>query len=362
MHEGDRAAKRSGPPAPASDNAVDSVVELEEDLCELDDFLNDRCSAGNGAQIDAASVVADDAEPSSAVTAPSMLVNEEDVITHIFGRADSIEQIQAQLETNLSQVFADTARQEAPVAAPSQEELALEKAANGGHFNLRNTWIGRQWYKDMKTLPAMAEQYTSAVAAEDKERLRAEWARRKLDEARVVRTHSEERKKIQRHKGRYLSFGRIVEEYGSGFDRRTALRCAFNYCSKAARLGGAWAKFDEMAEVVRYLRVKQQYISDYAKCWSLYETEQSKKQLDHGAPTPDTGASTEAQVATPPPPTRPAKATVKTGSEPGSGELDPTGMSAKKAGGASGDGLPSQGVSLATALYGGKPREEDHRG
>ena len=318
-------------------------------MCELDDCLSDRCSAGKGAQIDTASVVADDAEPSSAVTAPSMLVNEEDVITHIVGRADSI---QAQLKTKISKVFADTARQEAPVAAPSQEELALEKAANGGHFNLRNTWIGRQWCKDMKTLPAMAEQYKSAVAAEDKERLRAEWARRKLDEIRVVRTHSEEWKKIQRHKGRYLSFGRIVEEYGSGFDRRTALRCAFNYCSKAARLGGAWAKFDEMAEVVLYLHVEQQYISDHAKCWSLYETEQSKKQLDHAAPTPDTGASTEAQAATPPPPTRPAKATVKKGSEPGSGQQDPTGTSAKK--------LAAQ-VATAYRLK-GQPRGEDHRG
>ena len=41
-------------------------------------------------------------------------------------------------------------------------------------------------------------------------------------------------------KGRYMNFGRVVEQYGIHYDRRKAIKWAWNWCSKAARMGGGW--------------------------------------------------------------------------------------------------------------------------
>ena len=83
----------------------------------------------------------------------------------------------------MGKVFADMARKDKSRAPQSTEEEELAAACDGGRLNLRSTWVGRQWYRDMRAVATMASKW----------RYRAEWARRTLEELTVGRTDTEER-------------------------------------------------------------------------------------------------------------------------------------------------------------------------
>ena len=95
--------------------------------------------------------------------------------------------------------------------------------------------------------------YDECKGPEGRAKFRKEWA------IMLLNTTTEGKKEIRNwqrtdsKKGRYMNFGRVVEQYGIHYDRRKSIKCAWNWCSKAARMGGGWAFHEEQAEVMMFM-------------------------------------------------------------------------------------------------------------
>ena len=105
----------------------------------------------------------------------------------------------------------------------------------------------------MKHDAAVKQQYATAGTPEAREACRLEWAKRQLENIRVGKQHVKSWRNVDLTKGELMNFGRVVEQYGVRFDSKAAVRCAYNYCNKAAKMGGGWSAFDEMAECMLFM-------------------------------------------------------------------------------------------------------------
>ena len=65
----------------------------------------------------------------------------------------------------------------------------------------------------------------------------------------------------------------MVEQYGIHYDRRKAIKCAWNWCSKAARMGGGWAFYEEQAEVMLFMHYRFEWVSEFSHAWMMYKEE-----------------------------------------------------------------------------------------
>eukprot|EP00969_Alexandrium_andersonii_P287197 12696322-Alexandrium_andersonii.AAC.1 len=70
------------------------------------------------------------------------------------------------------------------------------------------------------------------------------------------KTYTQKYQRVDRSLGRYLTLAAIACEYGFSRDPEAALRSATSYCTKCARVGGAWATFDRVADAMMFLFIQ----------------------------------------------------------------------------------------------------------
>ena len=181
--------------------------------------------------------------------------NMKNIIEHCL--EGDLGKVQSQLENNLVdnfKVWWDVPGTNADESLnPKQKDLM--NAVATGKFDLRKTWIGQKWGRRMKkskVIPGLGN-YDECKGPEERANFRKDWARMQLNTTTEGKKETRNWQRTDSKKGRYMNFGRVVEQYGIHYDRRKAIKCAWNWCSKAARMGGGWAFHEEQAEVMMFM-------------------------------------------------------------------------------------------------------------
>eukprot|EP00969_Alexandrium_andersonii_P206398 9119087-Alexandrium_andersonii.AAC.1 len=92
--------------------------------------------------------------------------------------------------------------------------------------------------------------------------------------------------------GTYMTFRRIVQEYGGDKD---ALEAGAKYCKKAAQLGDPWVKFDKMGEVWKFLYKTEHIRERFERAWKMHE----ENSQNYGKKDPEKSAPESGPPASP---------------------------------------------------------------
>ncbi len=92
-----------------------------------------------------------------------------------------------------------------------------------------------------------------------------------MENIRVGKQHVKSWRNVDLTRGELMNFGRVVEQYGMHFDSKAAVRCAYSYCSRAAKIGGGWSAFDEMAECMLFMLYRREHHRENVESWKLFE-------------------------------------------------------------------------------------------
>ena len=88
-----------------------------------------------------------------------------------------------------------------------------------------------------------------------KRAFRLEWAREQYSALQEKTQYSKSYERVDRSKGKYLPFRRIVAEEGGD---QEAVGAALRYCQKAARMGGRWVSMNVMTSRMKFLYVARE--------------------------------------------------------------------------------------------------------
>lgn len=153
---------------------------------------------------------------------------------------------------------------------------ALRDAVETGAFDLRASAVGQKWSKEVCKDKKLASDYKGCISMQDKKNFRAEWARRKLAEVEVSKTHLKSYQVVNEKHGEYLSFGAIAVQYGFAATPHAAMESARKYCEKCINIGGKWIMYEEMGELLLFFFLQFRYHQTMAESWAMHEKESAQ--------------------------------------------------------------------------------------
>ena len=89
--------------------------------------------------------------------------------------------------------------------------------------------------------------------------------------------HSRSYKKIDRRKGIYMPFGRLVEQYDILYNREATIAAGLRYAWKCSKMGGSWISWDGMADVCEFFHLEKEFTEEFTEMWKQYTIEQQKE-------------------------------------------------------------------------------------
>jgi hypothetical protein len=171
-------------------------------------------------------------------------------------------------------------------------EANFQKVVDTGVCEARGA-IGSRFNEDLKKDSVLKTDYTAIKSLQGRLQFRLEWAKRKLEELQVSRTKEKKYQKVDLSKGKYMSFGTLVESFGIHYDRKRAIELATRHAMRCIEMGGKWIRKDEMADDLQYMKVLQEHADIFTEAWSLREQEVTSKQLPKSSDGPILAANPE---------------------------------------------------------------------
>ena len=126
-------------------------------------------------------------------------------------------------------------------------------AAKSGEFTAKGC-VGQKWSK----LPNTNEfklRYNSMHDPASKKDVKVAWALETFEYCNVEKTHQRSWHVVDETLGEYFTLGPLVCNFG-GWEWPEALVAAKTHASKCALLGGKWIVYDDMSEMVHFLKLK----------------------------------------------------------------------------------------------------------
>ena len=173
-----------------------------------------------------------------------------------------------------------------------------ERALREGNVKADNS-LGKEFSRAHAAGTAAGDQYRGCVGIEAKKKFRLQWAEARYKETVLTRTQTTSFTRVDSTRGVYRSFARIVVEEGGDAAARKA---ALLLCSRAARLGGDWVRYNALTSRYDYLYLEHQWQEDFTKAWSLYQREvesQTREEKEEPPNLPSSCAKIDDAVATP---------------------------------------------------------------
>ncbi len=103
-----------------------------------------------------------------------------------------------------------------PLASGFEKDLA-KIVQSEEPFGMRSS-VGQHGARDVKVDTKMAAEY-KPMSMQTKKNFRKSWAKRKLKEIIAEKTHVKTYRQVDRKEGEHMNFGKVVEQYGIGFER-----------------------------------------------------------------------------------------------------------------------------------------------
>lgn len=101
---------------------------------------------------------------------------------------------------------------------------------------------------------------------------RINWAKTKYDEVKLTKVSTTSWSRVDRTKGRYRTFGKLVVDLG-GWRCEDAVKGAIIACKKCAAMGAPWYKVHPQTEMLEFLVLESEFEEDFSKSWSQFKEE-----------------------------------------------------------------------------------------
>ena len=128
--------------------------------------------------------------------------------------------------------------------------------------------LGQKFAAMVRSDPDLQNMYKQTPGGNPgKEAFRVRWAQQKYKEMVEKKMYSQSFQHIEKEKGTYYSFERIVVEEGGWV--KSNIVAALNYGGACVAMQGVWTKFNRMTKRLEYLYIKKTYIDEFSEKWEL---------------------------------------------------------------------------------------------
>lgn len=153
----------------------------------------------------------------------------------------------------------------------AMEEGFLARGRIGLRFNRSDDGGQSTEYKELTSNKAKAD-------------FRKAWAAAQYQKTILAKEKHCSWQKADERKGTFLPFEVIVDKEGGGSGAPGALEAALGaaekYCTKAAKMGGGWTRYNELTERQEFLYVRYEVSEIFRECWSAYERQCEQRDGD----------------------------------------------------------------------------------
>ena len=103
---------------------------------------------------------------------------------------------------------------------------------------------------------------------QEKREIKAQWAKETYKYLEVSKDFVEKWKTVDTEKGEYMTLGSLVLSFG-GWEWPDALRAAQCHALKCLKMRGKWLFYDEMANIMHFLKMRKQFTEEMTKRWRM---------------------------------------------------------------------------------------------
>lgn len=227
------------------------------------------------------------------------------------------------------------------------EGESLRAVIQKGNIPARSSFDSK-FRREVKPGTPQHDEYKTLRTAAEKQKFKLEWAEKLLDaKVEKAKTFNKELVTTQRCKGKMLTFGALVVEYG-GWEWPPAVEGAKRTAAKCARLGGKWCEVDHFSELLLFRKIDKEDEEEFKRSWGLLIRSGS---VTDSAGNDAASSSTTTTTATVPPQAGTGKDDKTTpGQKPGSNENEHAKDDKKRKRGSSEGGVEGQPQPKVTAL------------
>jgi hypothetical protein len=168
-----------------------------------------------------------------------------------------------------------------------KEHARLSEAVEAGAFDTKS-YLGNQFRDFLKQNKDQMDKFKSLSGRAEQAEFRAEWARKQLSKFVEQRTYSRSWTRIDRTRGNYRNFARLVVDFG-GWQSKEAIQGATTAANKCLAMGWPWIMVHPQSELLTFLVLDYGYEEQFSKAWTHFRKESHAGALSDKAADIDNG-------------------------------------------------------------------------
>ena len=152
-------------------------------------------------------------------------------------------------------------------ANEKKQNNLLDKAVDEGSFCTKSG-LGNRFRADHKKGTPEGDAY-ALLSRGEAATFRLQWAQGELQKLDEKRQHSQSWKRVDRTKGRYRPFGRLVIDFG-GWGDKAAVQGAATAASKCMMMGAPWVHRHPQTNLLEYLVLEIEWEEEFSQAWGTF--------------------------------------------------------------------------------------------
>jgi len=151
-------------------------------------------------------------------------------------------------------------------ATPGDRKLAeqLQEVIDKHSFNTKS-YLGNKFRADVK-----GNIEYKALSRADAAAFRMDWCKKQLNNILEKKVHHQSWKRVDRTKGCYRNFGRLVLDFG-GWSCKEAIEGATTAVNKCMLMGAPWITRHPQSDLVEYLVLEIEFEEEFSNMWSHFK-------------------------------------------------------------------------------------------
>lgn len=149
----------------------------------------------------------------------------------------------------------------------------LENIIRTGTFETKS-YIGNKFRAQFKRGTPEGDAYYNLTSRSDSQAFRMKWAQGELVKLEEKRTHKQGWSRVDRTRGRYRPFGKLVVDFG-GWTSPEAVRGAMTAAQKCCMMGEPWVRVHPQSQLTEYLVLELEFQEDFVQSWETFKSYQT---------------------------------------------------------------------------------------
>lgn len=137
------------------------------------------------------------------------------------------------------------------------------------------SYIGNKFRTECGKNKELGEKYKGMKTRDEQQTFRLDWAKLQLKEIVEKKVHKQSWSRVDRTKGRYRPFGRLVIDFG-GWSDLMAIKGATTAATKCLAMGDPWVRIHAQSELAEFLVLEMEWEEEFGESWDHFRAHFTK--------------------------------------------------------------------------------------